>query len=192
LADLTTLANVKQAMNLPATAGASDALLSRRISAYSQWFMGQVNRGGFLSTAYTETRSGHNGNEMITKNYPITAVQGVTINGDALSPVVFGTYGSNSYGFGFDDFGIQFYGGRYWRGCQNVVLQYTAGYTTVPFDVEEAVINQLIFMQKRMPTIDITSQSQQGAIVAAFSQKEMAPGVKSVIDSYRSSAVIGL
>jgi hypothetical protein len=185
--DLTTLANVCQVLNLdPATIDAnSSALISRMVSAYSQWFLSQVNRGSFLTSTYVETRDGRRSGVIVTQNYPVTAVASVGYsNGLALTQSTMG-----AYGWLFDQFGILMPGG-FLPGHQNVIINYTAGYATTPFDVEEAIINQIVFMKKRMQSVDVTSNTAEGQLTLSYNTKELAPGVQSVIDSYKNEAVL--
>jgi hypothetical protein len=197
MADLVTLNAVKQDLNITNTN--DDDQLSRLITEISAWILNQMNRGAILAASYTERRSGTGGDMIQTKYFPIISVESLSVNGIAVpsSP------DSVQPGFVFDGLSIYILGGacvsdgslnpgRFWRGRQNVLISYTAGYATVPADIERAVIDQIMFTFRRLPKLGTITQSMGGITVATFSQKDTAPGVMSVINSYRDRALVGL
>ncbi len=183
--DLTTLSNVKDYMQITDTS--SDTVLTRLISAFSQWFLSKVNRGSLLQTSYTEQRNGQGGDSITTIYWPIQSITSVTVDGNAI-PASDGIIP----GYVNDSFTIWLKGYRFCRGRGNVQIVYSAGYPTVPLDIEQAVIDQVAFTLRRQPNLGSTSQSMNGITTVAFSQAELAPGVKAVIDSYKDQAVVGL
>ena len=184
--DLTSIENVKDYLQITDTA--SDASLSRLISAFSQWFLTQVNRGALLQSTYTEQRNGQGGDSLTTIYWPIQAITSVTVDGISipLSP------GPNQPGYLNDSFSIWLIGYHFKRGRGNVQVVYEAGYPTVPLDIEQAVIDQVAFTFRRQPNLGSVSQSMNGITTVTFSQKDLAPGVKAVVDFYRDRAVVGL
>jgi hypothetical protein len=187
MADLTTLENVKQDMSIGETA--DDAKLSRLITEFSVWFLNEINRGALLEDAYNEKRNGYGGDSIVTKYYPITAVSSVIVSGVNIPASPDGV----ATGFVFDDLTIYLTGCyRFIRGRQNIQLNYTAGFATVPADVERAVINQVIFTFRQLQKLGTVSQQMQGVTTAQFSQKDLAPGVGTVIENYRCRALVGL
>ncbi len=199
MADLTTLQNVKDYMQITDTS--SDTVLSRLISAFSQWFLTQVNRGALISSTYNETRNGQGGDSITTIYWPIQAVTSVTVDGIAIPASAPQTNAPPTPGYVFDSFTIWMAAGgfnglpgqyRFTRGRGNVQLVYEAGYPTVPLDVEQAVIDQVAFTLRRATNLGSVSQSMNGVLTTSFSQKDLAPGVQPVIDFYRDRAVVGL
>jgi hypothetical protein len=71
MADLTTLANVKGWLGVTATT--DDALLTRLISAASDYVQKWLNRT-IAVQPYTETRDGTGGYVLPLSNYPVSAV----------------------------------------------------------------------------------------------------------------------
>lgn len=187
MADLTTLANVKQ--DLVITETANDPQLSRLITEFSTWFLNQINRGGLIEADYVEKRNGQGGDSIVPGFYPVTAVSGVTVNGVVIPASPDGV----ASGFVFDELTIYLVGGyRFNRGRQNVQLSYTAGYATVPADVERAVIDQVIFTFRRLPKLGTVTQQMQGVTTAQYSQRDLAPGVNPVIQNYKNHALVGM
>ena len=89
-------------------------------------------------------RDGQNMPQMLLNNYPVTAVQSLTVQGLQIQPRP--PYGpdvtsANFGGYVFDSKRIMLSGYRFPRGFQNVVVQYTAGYASTPHDIEQACID---------------------------------------------------
>jgi hypothetical protein len=198
MADLTTLENVKSYMQITDTS--QDIVLARLISAFSQWFLTQVNRGALISSTYTEQRNGQGGDSLTTIYWPIQSITSLTVDGITIPASVNG-----SPGYVFDSFTIWLTTGysltsgfsscfdaRFRRGRGNVQILYVAGYTNVPLDIEQAVIDQVAFTLRRQPNLGTTSQSMNGITTVSFSQKDLAPGVQAVVEFYRDRAVVGL
>lgn len=186
MADLTTLADVKQDAVITDTK--SDDQLSRLITEVSTWFLNQINRGALIEAGYVERRNGTGGDQMVPKYYPLLAVAAIAVNGTSIPASPDGVQS----GFVFDDHSIYLIGSCFTKGRQNVSLSYTAGYVTVPADVERAVIDQVIFTFRRLPKLGTMQQNLQGFSAPAFSQKDMAPGVATVINAYKDRALVGL
>lgn len=187
MADLTTLDNVKAYMQIADTDTSSDEVLERLITSFSAWFINQVNRDSLLTDDYVERRNGQGGDSMTMRRYPVQSVASVTIDGHPIAASADG-----SHGFVFDEFSVFLIGDTFRRGRQNVAVSYTAGYDTVPADIEQAVIDQVVFTHRRAPNLGSTAQTQGGILTASFSQKDLAPGVAAVIANYKSRTMVGL
>ena len=186
MADLTTLANVKQDLTITETA--NDAQLSRLITEISEFFINQVNRGALLEAGYSEKRNGNCGDSIVPRYYPLLAVASVTVNGISIPASPDGI----QRGFVFDDWTIFLVCDRFRKGRGNVQLNYTAGYAVTPPDIERAVIDQTIFTFRRLPKLGTITQQMSGVTTATFSQKDLAPGVQGVINAYRDRSLVGL
>lgn len=111
-------------------ASVTDPILQRLISAVSGYIQAWLNRT-IANADYVELRNGIGGSRMLTKQFPITSVAGVTVNGlpiqarPTLAPVM--TYVSAG-GYVFDDLSVMLSGYCFWPGYQNVTLEYAAGF----------------------------------------------------------------
>ncbi len=190
MADLTTLENVKSYMQITDTS--QDTVLARLISAFSQWFLTQVNRGALISSTYTETRNGQGGDSLTTIYWPIQSITSLTVDGVTIPPQA--NPGQNGWtpGYTNDSFTVWLTGYRFTKRRGNVQIVYVAGYESVPLDIEQAVIDQVVFTLRRQPNLGTTSQSMNGITTVSFSQKDLAPGVQAVVEFYRDRAVVGL
>jgi hypothetical protein len=132
--DLVTLAQAYAWLGIPPDT--DDINLQFAISAYSQLIANWCSRN-FVSASYSEVYDGHGGRRLMTKNWPITAVASLSVNGQAIA-VATGVPGA---GYSFNDRSV-FLGScdQYWRGLGNISISYTAGYSPVPLDLQMACL----------------------------------------------------
>lgn len=127
--DLTTLGDVKGWLQtgqaaFPAT---DDALLTRLVSAASQYIQTWLNRK-IASADYLEMRDGTGGHRLQFACFPVTAVLSLTIDGQAVPAAT----QFNAAGYRFSSTQLSVRGYRFNRGAQNIVVAYKAGYSTTP------------------------------------------------------------
>jgi hypothetical protein len=156
-----------------------DALLSRLITASSDWIKQYCNRD-FVQTNYTELRNGFaNQTKMAFKNYPVTSISSVYIN-DLLVPQ------STSHGMvGWIQVGDFLYlrGRTFTTGYGNVSLTYTAGYATIPYDLEQACIEITAWRYKEKDRIAQNNKSIQGENIS-FNLNMASESTKSTLNEY--------
>ena len=133
MTDLTTLAAFK------AYAGVendnSDPLIERLVTAYSEAVRQYTNRD-FTLGSYSRTFDGRNHTRQLLPQYPIRSVSAVQVG----TSVVPARASFGLPGFAFDETSVILSGHRFERGEANILISWTAGYDTVPADIEEAVL----------------------------------------------------
>jgi hypothetical protein len=178
MADLTTLANVKGWLGVTATT--DDALLTRLISAASDYVQKWLNRT-IAEQPYTETRDGTGGYVMMFANYPVSAVSSLTIDGVTI-PAAGNAQGS---GYLFSANKLVLVGGyQFTRGLQNVVVSYTAGFATTPNEIEQATIELISLRYKERDRIGQISKAIGGETVT-FSQKDLSDAIQTTLTNYK-------
>jgi hypothetical protein len=177
--DLTTLDNVKGWLSPPLTTTGDDALLTRLVTAASQFIQTWLNRA-IASQTYSETRDGNGGQRLVFANTPVTAVASLTIDGGAIPSAPSPHW--RGYIFGATTLYLQ--GCRFEPGFQNVVVSYTAGYESTPPEIEQACIELVTLRYKERDRIGQVSKNLAGEVVA-FTQKDMPADVQTLIDQYR-------
>jgi hypothetical protein len=121
------------------TAGSDDANLQLAISAYSQAIASWCSRNFVVST-YNEVYDGHGGGRLMTKNWPITAVSSLSVNGQPINAAT----GVPGIGYAFSDRSVVLGGcDQFWRGLQNILITYTAGFDPIPADLQMACLEWL-------------------------------------------------
>lgn len=188
--DLTTLANAKAWLNI--TNATSDALLSRLVSAASQFAESYCSRL-FNVASFNETRNGLGGQQMVLLNQPITAVASLSIDGVSVParPALSATITTTGLpgGYSFDDSRLMLDGWYFCRGNQNVQVAYTAGYATAPYDLEQAVIHIVGEWFKYRDRIGKTSEGIEGQAIM-FTQAQIPPRALAVLSTYKQVAPI--
>lgn len=181
MADLTTLANVKGYLGLGENT-AQDAVLARLIAAESDWFRRQIGRY-IESGEHTETVI-HDGTDcIIPRQTPVTAVaelvaDGVTVP-ESSSREVAGWYLVD---------GMIWLRGWYVPDRSVVDLTYTAGYSPIPADIEQAVIEMVALRFQERHHVGTANLNQAG-ISVTFLPAIVPQSVRDVIEGYRRVSV---
>ena len=175
--DLTSLANAKQWLGVAAST--DDALLARLVTAASQFIQSWLNRS-IPSQAYTEKRNGHGGDRLALANYPVSAISQVTVDGIGIPAAATAL----DTGYRFDERFVYLRGYVFTRGWLNVGLTYTAGFTTIPADLEQACIALVGLRYRERDRIGHQSKSIGGETVA-FWTRDMPADVQTVLNAYR-------
>ncbi|KVG33865.1 phage head-tail connector protein [Burkholderia diffusa] len=191
--DLTTLANAKAWLNVPSNVTGDDAMLGRLITAASQFVQTYLNRT-IASTTYSEKHTGSGSNTLALPNYPITAVSSVAIRGVPIAASPDGV----QVGYTFDERFLYLIGNVGFSSFPNgadgqfpkwpplgVQVSYTAGFTSTPPDVEQAVI-ELIGLKYAGDRTHFgqVSKSINGEVVS-FSVADMPASVRTLLNNYR-------
>ena len=175
MADLTTTANVVEYLGLTAM----PSMFPRLVSAASAFIEQNLNRT-FAVTQYSETRNGH-GEQFVTfSDYPVTSVQSVVIDGVVIPPA----RDSLSPGYRFDATRLVLQGYRFNRGRLNVQLAYTAGYPTIPYEIEQACIELVAAKYKGRDRIGVSSKTINGEVIS-FTRSDLTEDLKSVLRAYQ-------
>ena len=185
--DLTTLADVKAWLQtgqaaLPTT---DDALLTRLVSAASQYVQSWLNRQ-IASADYLEIRDGTGGHRLQFACFPVTAVLSLTIDSQDVPAAV----SFNAAGYRFSSTQLSVRGYSFKRGAQNVVIGYTAGYSMTPPEVAQACIELVSLRYRERTRIGEISRSLGGAETVAYAQKDMSDAIKTLLQQYRLVAPI--
>jgi hypothetical protein len=179
--DLTTLTSVKTYLGI--TADTADAKLSPFITAVSAWIKSYLNRD-ILLTDYTETLNGTGGRQIMTANYPVTAITQVLVDGvDVTASAV--SDGRRTIGLVVRPAGTSIWDiPIFRRDIMNVVLKYTAGFATVPFDLEHVACRIVAWGYNESSRIGQISKSIGGEVVA-FSQLSIPNWAKDSLNNWK-------
>lgn len=184
MADLTTLANAKQWLG--ETTATNDALIARLISAASDYIQTWLNRT-LASASYTEIRNGYDTDGIAVKNYPITAVTSVTVDGNAIPAAS----GQTDSGYVINEPGTMIYlrGYSFTRGRSNVKLVYTAGFASTPNEIEQACIELVGLRMKERDRIGVISKGMAGETIT-YSQKDFSDAIQTTLSNYKKVVLL--
>jgi len=134
--DLTTLANALTWLGCPSDD--ASGTLQRVITAVSTAIQNTIGRN-IKTASYNEIFDGRGRSRIMVSNWPITAVASVTLG--ELMQVSVPPRSSASPGYTFSDKFVYVDSPYFYDpGKRNVQITYTAGYTTVPFDIEQGCL----------------------------------------------------
>ncbi len=181
---LTTLSNVKSQMGFKDSDSLFDAKLNRFMNAASATIESLCARE-FVSATRTELAHGNRSNTLIPIQYPITVVSEIRISSDQdwTNPITL--LPTNSYGISNNGYAITFYKQVMPVGFDNIRLIYTAGFTTIPADLEMAVLwaTEFYYLNNSRGDMGRTNVSKQGESVSIL--EDMPKMIRSIIQMYK-------
>ena len=173
-------AGAKVAINY-LTQTVDDNLLADLITAASNFIQNAYLGRSIAVQSYSETLNGVGCKSKIgVKNTPITTVASVTIDGKAVpaSP------GWGRQGFTWSDREIGLVGYSTFRGFQNIVLAYTAGYATIPPALVQVCIDLVALRYKERDRIGMSSKTLDKQVIA-YNTKDLTEPIRMVLDKYK-------
>jgi uncharacterized phiE125 gp8 family phage protein len=183
---LTTLAKVKEQLDIPTEETGDDSLLTRLITV-ADTFVENYCRRYFEAQDLTEYHRGKGGETVLKLNeYPVNSVTSIHDDPDR-------SYGSTalidaSYYVVDTKSGIvRLDGVKFQAGFDNIKVVYNAGYSTIPFDLEQAVLDliALKYNSRDKDRLGVKSRSIDGQSSIVFITDELLPEIKVVLDMYR-------
>lgn len=166
MADLTTLANVRDYLRLAAGETEHDAFLARLIGEVSAYFRASCGRDiQAPAAAYTETYSGDGGSVLWLAQTPVLASPEPVLSVDGVTVSKRATVTGSGWVLDADIGRLELVGSYFTAGTRNVVVTYTAGWTAVPGDVEEAVIRLVALHFKDRDRAGLAAQMVNGQTV---------------------------
>lgn len=178
--DLCTLAAVKAWLNL--AGDGDDTLLAGLITAVSEFIVAAINRP-VLSAPYAETRDGSGGRTLSFAVTPVTAILNLSIDGRDIPPAPDDFHP----GYRFGPTRLSLYGYRFTPGLDNVAVEYSAGFATVPGELAQACIQLVALRYRERDRIGLNSKGMAGE-VTSFLRDAMPADVAAVLQRYRRVA----
>jgi hypothetical protein len=203
MADLTTLANVKEWLSTgerPLTPR-DDAMLARLITGASALIEKYCSRPIGLAN-WQEVRDGLGGerdHRMVLAVNPITAITLLMVDGLTIpaAPPLSQSQGfiGSTAGYVFNETTLGLRGFRFTRGLQNVTVQYTAGYSPIPDDIEQACIELVARKYRERTRIAERTRSLGGATSASyetvtFTRRDWVSDIQVLVDKYRLTPLL--
>jgi len=176
------LASVEQVKGyLGINSNADDPVLERLVTSASGYIQHWLNRD-LGQEAYTDTVNGNDSDTMLFRNWPVTAVTAVSINGQAIPA----STSSFAPGYINDSQAVYLRGHRFTRGRLNVVITYTAGYTdaNLPAEITQACIEMIALRYREKDRIGLSSKGLAGEQIN-FSGKDMADSTRHILEQHR-------
>ena len=162
--------------------GSDDVMLQRLITGASQAFRTYTGRNFDVQT-YTEKRSGSGQRTLFLRQFPIQSITSLTVDGVAIPAITGNVYIPGASGYLYTPEYITVFGYEFTRGRDNISVTYSAGYTTIPYDLAQAAIELVCFKYKEKDRIGHASKSLGGETVS-FIIKALPESAQLVLDKY--------
>jgi len=189
--NLTTLANAMQWLGV--ATGDDDGYIARVLSTISTEIQNWL---GFsvLQSSYSRTFDGQGTRKFFVPDIPLVSVQSLTIDGVSIPQGSPGTYRPGFYN---NNQSINVLGYFFTRGFQNVSSTYTAGYQSVPPDIEQACLDwcKIVYLSGKQISIpgnavrvaagDTSIDYGGTGSVTSTKTIPMPPSIYAVLASYR-------
>lgn len=159
-----------------------DALINALIPRASAAIESYLSRK-LENAAHVEIRDGNGGRSMMLAQYPVAAVSAVTIDGNVIPQS--SAYGES--GWRLANRSIVLTGYSFTLGVANVQIDYTAGYTAVPADIEQACIETVVLALERRSHLDVSSKSLAGETIS-YITADLPPSARKALDPHRRVA----
>jgi len=198
--DLITLAQAGNWLNMSSDQYNADPVLPGLISAFSQFFLTLVSRPTIFAQEFTERRNGTGTNILGLINTPIISVTSVVISNINVPASTDGV----QPGYVADQNTIQLIGGNwngtyfpsspgdatgypafFWKGVGNVFIQYSAGFESVPSDIQQFAMESVGWAYKYRDRIGISSQRFADNLNNTYSQMPLSPMAKLCVRQYK-------
>lgn len=190
---LTTLANLKQVLGI--TTNTENTLLENIIDRSTDIIESYCGNRRFLSTIYTNEEYDGTGTKYINaRQYPITAVTAYEENNGSVGTTDWNALQNDYVRYIEDGHGPgQFYYEHYFaHGARNYRFSYTAGYATIPYDLEEACIELCVWIYKDRQNKGMQSETlgEYSYTKVAFSGSPIETlGLDLVLEKYRTPTI---
>jgi hypothetical protein len=189
MSDLTTLAAVKADLfPLDPSILTADDRLTVLISAISAEFERECGHS-IASKAYTAQLFDGNGRDaMVLPDYPVSACTALTVDGVTVPQRA--TVTGDGWILADADVGLlRLVGYELTEGVRNVAVTYTAGYTTTPKEVEQAVRETIVAAWKKSPNEQLQITSGGGEYTQFRAPFVWPPFAYAVLQSYKRPSV---
>ncbi len=172
---LTTLTTVKEYLGLTGTG--EDSLLNRLMNWATDFIHSYCGRT-FPQGSYDEYYDGDGTDNLLSHQFPVTSVSSLEVDGvvkDATKDfVLYAPLGL-----------IRLKLGVFPRGKKNIRLQYTAGYSSIPKDLEQACIELVALKYYDRGRERLGVESKEGASFVT----QLPAEIKQVLDLYKRYGV---
>lgn len=180
---LTTLAFAKTYLKIPTAEVSQDSIVEFWINAASDYLETATDRK-FKSQSFTEIQHGRATNILILKHFPVTAITSFYTDST-------GKYSGDQelvdladYSIG-EDQNCLIYNRYFPRGYNNLKITYTAGYATIPSDLENACLWMVTYYHKMRESGDIGRTSKGKGDESINILQEAPQDVKNTIMRYK-------
>lgn len=193
------LCSVEDVTSIPGfpSTSISDDFIKRKINQATEMIEGYCGRR-FKSTTYTDEKyDGTLTDSLVLRNRPITGDLTLKGRDGATSDSGYDTIDSSFYFIDYDA-GIIDAVSRFYGGYDRWAVTYTAGYTTIPADLQEACATLAAYLAQNSLGTGGISSKQEGSRKVDYFNTTGASGIigllhlDEILDGYSNTVISGL
>jgi len=188
---LVNLADMKEALGI--TDNSQDSLLTNLINRATDIIEKYCNGRRFASTIYTNEEYDGKGSDYLNlKHYPVITLTSIDgRSGDFSSPSWSAL--DDAFYKSIDNAGQIYYSGGFTRGVRNYRVNYTAGFATIPNDLQQACITLVAFLKNQTKATGMKSETLgRYSYTKSDDEKDIKElGLDAVLDYYRTPVIGG-
>ncbi len=178
--ELTSVNDVKGYLEIDTDDSTYDDLLDRLVSAGSEFIKNETSRE-LVETTWKETIDGDGDTRLDLTEYPVQSVDNIKIDDETVYEND-ESQDSTDY-YIYEDTGYIVRDIGWPEDYLNIEVNYTAGYSTIPEDLEQAAIDMVVFKFKNKDYVGLESHSL-GDEDLTFNRKDVPEEILEVIDLY--------
>jgi hypothetical protein len=178
-----TLAQAKGYLKIPLLDLTQDSIVEFFVNASSDLMESEMDRK-IKSQSLTEYYDGKINNILMLKEYPIVSISSVKFDASGQFSGSETTVPSTDYGI-TDDNNSLYYRGYFPAGYKNIQVIYTAGYATVPMDLQNACLWAVMYYYQMRENKDIGRTSKGKGDESISILQELPQEVKNAIARHR-------
>ncbi len=187
---LVTRAQVKDYYGITSANHDDDLLISSLIDRVSYMFR-TITDNVFASATYTHQLDGNGLSLLYLPNWPITSITSIYTNDDWDFTDSDDLIDAADYRVDDGQRYVQLIDDVFPRGKMNIQVVYVAGHTTIPADIEQACIEEVIRRFKHRRDFDVTSKTQPDGSVS-YTAKGLLVDTKAVLERYYNYSMGGM
>lgn len=182
---LATLDDVKNFYGITGDKDEDNNLIKALIDRFTSIFESYCNRTSFETATYTDYLDSDGGYYIFPKQSPITSVSGIwddtgwVWSGNALDSTTYRIVNDNSI----------ISSTPFTRGKNNIKIVYTAGYTSIPGDLKQVLIEEVIRSFKNRKSLDVVAVTASDGSVSRLA-KDLLPTTIMVLNKYKRKYVV--
>jgi hypothetical protein len=183
---LATLDEIKDFYQFGSTKQIDDDLLEDLSDRVTKLFETYCEVKSFYAADYTDVYDGSGDKYLFLNNTPINSVSEVNEDSDWVWASDT-TVGSTEYRV-IDKKYLVMKDDLFTCGDQNYRITYNAGYATIPLDIKQVAIEEIVRRYKHRKDFDVVAKSLEDGNVT-YTEKGLLTGTKKVLDRYRQNWV---
>ena len=175
---ITTLEAVYEQLSVEGST--DDTLIQNLIDRYTDMFEKYCGVDSFLVADYTEYTDGNGSVHMFVKNNPVNSITQIAVDSDWV-------WGADTTATASD---YRIVGDRYIAyktgfasGLQNVKIQYNAGWSVIPEDLEQALLMEVVrmYIRRKDPDVEIKTLTDGST---HLTPSGLMPSTKQILSKY--------